>query len=225
LVRGAYPSVTAGQGRAGQLRVGQGRAGGHRSDVMTFLRALLFLIGSLGDKSSTVAATARSGHRRPNNSSSGRRGVGSRCSFCETDQGPFRQVEGLFTLLMCAGCQAAPAPTTACHNPGRDARARPTPAGQSSSPGQLWFQWRCPLPSCDRWTILPSDLESHTLADHPGWVGRYELVRPLPHQHQPGRVPTDHGAAGKLIPTPQSVRNSIVVCTRLGTRRPAAPGP
>jgi hypothetical protein len=30
-----------------------------------------------------------------------------RCSFCGSTVGPFREVEGLFTVLMCADCQAA----------------------------------------------------------------------------------------------------------------------
>jgi hypothetical protein len=32
-----------------------------------------------------------------------------RCSFCGSTAGPFSNVEGLFTVLMCADCQAAPA--------------------------------------------------------------------------------------------------------------------
>ena len=31
----------------------------------------------------------------------------ARCSFCGTTSGPFSKVEGLFTVLMCADCQAA----------------------------------------------------------------------------------------------------------------------
>jgi len=30
-----------------------------------------------------------------------------RCSFCGSTSGPVRKVEGLFTVLMCADCQAA----------------------------------------------------------------------------------------------------------------------
>jgi hypothetical protein len=30
-----------------------------------------------------------------------------RCSFCGATTGPFSKVEGLFTVLMCADCQAA----------------------------------------------------------------------------------------------------------------------
>jgi hypothetical protein len=29
------------------------------------------------------------------------------CSFCGSTRGPFSEVEGLFTVLMCADCQAA----------------------------------------------------------------------------------------------------------------------
>jgi hypothetical protein len=31
----------------------------------------------------------------------------ARCSFCGATSGPFTKVEGLFTVLMCADCQAA----------------------------------------------------------------------------------------------------------------------
>jgi hypothetical protein len=34
-------------------------------------------------------------------------GVGPRCSFCGATVGPFLEVEGAFTLLMCGDCQAA----------------------------------------------------------------------------------------------------------------------
>ena len=33
--------------------------------------------------------------------------MGDRCSFCGSAVGPFSNVEGLFTVLMCANCQAA----------------------------------------------------------------------------------------------------------------------
>ena len=33
--------------------------------------------------------------------------MASRCSFCGSTSGPFAKVEGLFTVLMCADCQAA----------------------------------------------------------------------------------------------------------------------
>jgi hypothetical protein len=32
--------------------------------------------------------------------------VGPQCSFCGTSTGPFKEVGGLFTLLMCGACQA-----------------------------------------------------------------------------------------------------------------------
>jgi hypothetical protein len=115
--------------------------------------------------------------------------VGSRCSFCGTDEGPFRQIEGLFALLMCAGCQAARAssnrgpPRTSVQPPMRDP-GQPAEVLARHDPGQPWYKWGCPLPGCDCWVILPWDLEPHAAADHPGWVARYELVRPLPRQHE-----------------------------------------
>jgi hypothetical protein len=33
--------------------------------------------------------------------------VGPRCSFCGTEAGPFLEVQGAFTVLMCGDCQAA----------------------------------------------------------------------------------------------------------------------
>jgi hypothetical protein len=33
--------------------------------------------------------------------------MAARCSFCGSSKGPFSKVEGLFTVLMCADCQAA----------------------------------------------------------------------------------------------------------------------
>jgi len=33
--------------------------------------------------------------------------MADRCSFCGSTAGPFSKVEGLFTVLMCADCQAA----------------------------------------------------------------------------------------------------------------------
>jgi hypothetical protein len=33
--------------------------------------------------------------------------MADRCSFCGSTAGPFSEVEGLFTVLMCADCQAA----------------------------------------------------------------------------------------------------------------------
>ena len=33
--------------------------------------------------------------------------MATRCSFCGSTNGPFSKVEGLFTVLMCADCQAA----------------------------------------------------------------------------------------------------------------------
>jgi hypothetical protein len=35
------------------------------------------------------------------------------CSFCSSTAGPFSRVEGLFTVLMCADCQAAAATAVA----------------------------------------------------------------------------------------------------------------
>jgi hypothetical protein len=48
--------------------------------------------------------------------------LGPRCSFCGTSTGPFREVEGLFTALMCDRCYDArhgpAAELLAHHDPG-----------------------------------------------------------------------------------------------------------
>jgi hypothetical protein len=86
-------------------------------------------------------------------------------------------VQGLFSLLMCPACQAARANS----NRGPD---QPAVLLARHDPGQPWYQWGCPLAGCDQWVILPWALEAHASADHPGWVARYELVRPLPDQYE-----------------------------------------
>jgi hypothetical protein len=97
--------------------------------------------------------------------------VGPRCSFCGTFTGPFSEVEGLFTVLMCASCQAA-----------RSSRSPPLELLAGHHPGEPRAQWSCPLEGCDFEEFLPWALEGHTAAEHPGWVARYELVRALPNQ-------------------------------------------
>jgi hypothetical protein len=98
-------------------------------------------------------------------------GVGPHCSFCGTFTGPFSEVEGLFTVLMCTGCQAA-----------RSGRQVVLPG--LHDPGEPWLKWGCPIEGCGHRVIGPDELEGHTAAEHPGWVARYELVRPYPNQLQ-----------------------------------------
>ena len=97
--------------------------------------------------------------------------MGPHCSFCGTSTGPFREVEGLFTLLMCARCQTI---------------RREPPAGLLAhhDPGEPWLKWGCPIEGCGHRVIGPWELEDHTTAAHPGWVATYELVRAYPNQLQ-----------------------------------------
>jgi hypothetical protein len=97
--------------------------------------------------------------------------VGPHCSFCGTSTGPFQEVEGLFTVLMCARCQAA-------------RRGRPAGLLAHHDPGEPWLKWGCPLEGCGHRVIGPWELEEHAAAEHPGWVARYELLRPYPNQLQ-----------------------------------------
>jgi hypothetical protein len=114
-------------------------------------------------------------------------GVGPHCSFCGTSTGPFSEVEGLFTVLICIPClavrQAAAGQLLALHDP-----------------GQPWLQWGCPIQGCDSWFLGPWDLEGHTAAEHPGWTATYELLRPYPNQRQRvvyrrSAAPTSEGSA------------------------------
>jgi hypothetical protein len=95
-------------------------------------------------------------------------GVESRCSFCGTADGPFLEVEGVFAMLMCDDCQAA-----------RRAR-RSAELLADHDPERLWWQWGCPL--CEHRATVPWDLEGHTTQRHPGWMARFEVVRPAPRQ-------------------------------------------
>jgi hypothetical protein len=97
--------------------------------------------------------------------------VGPHCSFCGSSTGPFREVEGVFTVLMCADCQAA-----------RSSSSRPLELLADHDPGEPWLKWGCPLQGCGHRVIVPHDLEGHATAEHPGWTARYELVRPYPNQ-------------------------------------------
>jgi hypothetical protein len=99
------------------------------------------------------------------------RGVGPHCSFCGTSTGPFAEVEGLFTVLMCAGCQTI-------------RRHRPAGLLAYHDPGEPWLKWGCPIEGCGHRVIGPWELEGHTAAEHPGWVARYELLQPYPNQLQ-----------------------------------------
>jgi len=94
--------------------------------------------------------------------------VGPRCSFCGTAAGPFLKVEGGLRLLMCTGCQAT-----------RGAGST-DPLTAHYDPGQPYLQWTCAL--CDYQCFVPTWLEGHTAAEHPGWTARYEVVRPYPRQ-------------------------------------------
>jgi hypothetical protein len=63
----------------------------------------------------------------------------------------------------------------------RSASSRPLELLADHDPGQPWLHWGCAL--CEYRAIEPEALEVHTAAEHPGWVARYELIRPYPNQH------------------------------------------
>jgi hypothetical protein len=94
--------------------------------------------------------------------------VGPRCSFCGTADGPFLEVEGGLSLLMCVDCQAA-----------RGAGST-DPLTAHYDPGQPYLRRTCAL--CPARCFAPTWLEGHTAAEHPGWTGWYEILRPYPRQ-------------------------------------------
>jgi hypothetical protein len=71
--------------------------------------------------------------------------------------------------------------------PGRPQRQRhqgllapPSELLADYDPGQPELQWTCAL--CGYRCFVPTWLEDHTAAAHPGWVARFEVVRPYPRQ-------------------------------------------
>jgi hypothetical protein len=98
-------------------------------------------------------------------------GVGLNCFFCGTSTGPFSEVEGLITVLICIPCLEV-------------CRAQPDTLLGLHDPGQLWEQWDCPIDGCGQWFLGPWYLKCHTAAEHPDWTAIYELLRPYPNQQQ-----------------------------------------
>jgi hypothetical protein len=98
-------------------------------------------------------------------------GVGPHCSFCGTFTGPFSEVEGLFTALICIPCLEV-------------RLAQLDTLLGLHDPGQPWAKWGRPVEGCGCWVLGPWDLEGHTAAAHPDWSATYELLRPYPHQRQ-----------------------------------------
>jgi hypothetical protein len=101
----------------------------------------------------------------------GRTVPSAHCSFCGTFTGPFSEIEGLFTVLICIPCLEV-------------RLAQPDTLLGHHDPGQPWEKWGCPIEGCGRWFLGPWDLEGHSAAEHPGWTATYELLRPYPNQRQ-----------------------------------------
>jgi hypothetical protein len=57
------------------------------------------------------------------------------CSFCGTFTGPFSDVEGLLTMLICIPCLAV-------------RQAQPDTLLALHDPGQPWLKWGCPIDGC-----------------------------------------------------------------------------
>ncbi len=105
--------------------------------------------------------------------------MGPRCSFCGASTGPFLEVEGLFTVLMCVGCQAArsssPRPGLPTNRGEMGTRGPDQPAELLVRPdfGKPWLQWGCPLAGCDHRVVLPWELGEHAAAEHLGWTATF----------------------------------------------------
>jgi hypothetical protein len=83
--------------------------------------------------------------------------VGPRCSFCGASTSPFLEVEGLFTVLMCVGCQAARSSSTRPGLPttrgeiGTRGPDQPAELLVRADFGKPWLQWGCPLAGTIGW--------------------------------------------------------------------------
>ena len=60
-----------------------------------------------------------------------------------TFTGPFSEIEGLFTVLICIPCLEV-------------RLAKPDTLLGLHDPGQPWDQWGCPIEGCGQWVIGPS---------------------------------------------------------------------
>jgi hypothetical protein len=81
-------------------------------------------------------------------------GVGPHCSFCGTFTGPFSEIEGLFTVLICIPCL--------------DVRlAQPDSLPGFHDPGQPWEQRGCPIKgtSCRCMGAAAGAARLHSVAD------------------------------------------------------------
>ena len=91
--------------------------------------------------------------------------MGPRCSFCGTSTGPFKEVGGLFTLLMCGACQAVRR-----SGPG----LKPVEVVVHANVLEPFLQWACPIAGCDYRAELPWPLERHAATEHPEWTATFE---------------------------------------------------
>jgi hypothetical protein len=98
-------------------------------------------------------------------------GVGPHGWFCGTFTGPFSEVEGLFTLVVCIPCLEV-------------RLAQPDTLLGFHDPGQPWEQWGCPIQGCGRWFLGPWTWRATPGPSTPAWTATYELLRPHPNQRQ-----------------------------------------
>ena len=96
--------------------------------------------------------------------------MGPHCSFCGTFTGPFSEIEGLFTVLICIPCLEV-------------RLAQPDTLLGLRDPGQPREQWGCPINGCGQWFIGLVPGVAHR-AEHPDWTATYQLLRPYPNQRQ-----------------------------------------
>ncbi len=97
--------------------------------------------------------------------------MGPHCSFCGTFTGPFSEIEGLFTVLICIPCLEV-----------RLAQ-RDTLLGLHD-PGQPWAKWAVQLRAAAVGSSAPGIWRGTPRLSIRAGQPTYELLRPYPNQRQ-----------------------------------------
>jgi hypothetical protein len=116
--------------------------------------------------------------------------VGPHSSFCGTFTGPFSEVEGLFTVLICIPClevrQAQPHTLLGLHDP-----------------GQPWEQWAARSTAAASGSLALGPGGPHR-GRAPRLDGHLRAASALPEPAHAGRLPAARGPAGHLTPFPSA---------------------
>jgi hypothetical protein len=98
-------------------------------------------------------------------------GVGPHCSFCGTFTGPFSEIEGLFTVLICIPCLEV-------------RLAQPDTLLGLHAPGQPWAKWGSPIKGCGQWFSAPGSWRDMLRPRIRAGRRPTSLLRPYPNQRQ-----------------------------------------